>query len=94
MDFNFDEMVSLYKSSPEEFENRRREIVNAEIAKAPIPRRNMLRMIQLECDMIHVTCEPEHAIQKISELMLDKAFTLNDSVASLSIACNALKTRL
>ena len=87
MDFNFEEMAALYKSSPEEFERVRRELLNAEIAKAPIKHRNMLRMIQLECDTIHDTCDPLFAAVKMNELMLEKTFELQESMIDLGIAC-------
>lgn len=87
MDFNFEEMVALYKSSPEEFERVRAELLNAEISKAPIKHRNMLRMIQLECDTIHETHDPLFAAIRINELMLEKTFDLQDSMVDLGTAC-------
>ena len=71
-EFNFDEWAELYKSDPEEFENKRRELLEAEIMKAPIEHRNDLRVIQLECDIVSLTNTPLNATIKLSEMMVER----------------------
>ena len=45
---SFDEWAKLYKLDPEEFERKRRDVIEAEICKAPIERRAKLRLLQME----------------------------------------------
>ena len=85
--FDFDEWANLYRTSPAEFELRRKELLDAEIAKAPIERRMQLRLLQIECDVLSETLPPLQATNEISKLMVDKIFDLQDAFLDLGIAC-------
>ena len=84
---NFDEWANLYKNYPEEFERKRKEVIDDEIAKSPISRRNNLRMIQMECDAIRGMYPPLQAANEMSKLMVEKVYQLQDSFLDLGIAC-------
>ena len=71
-EFNFDEWAELYKTSPEEFENKRREFLEAEIMKAPIEHRNKLLALQLECDIISLTNTTLNDTIEFSKMMKNK----------------------
>lgn len=81
--FNFDEWAGLYKTDPETFERKRREVLEAEIAKAPVDQRAMLRLIQLECDTAHETMDPLTATAAISEMMIHKVNQLKAPLTNL-----------
>ena len=82
-DFNFIEWASLYKNYPEEFERKRKDLLEAEILKAPVERRNALRMLQMECDAYHNNMTPLAATVAISQLMDSKLNELKDEIISL-----------
>jgi len=84
--FNFDEWASLYKNYPEEFERKRSALLEAEILKAPIERREKLRMLQMECDAYHNGMTPIAATVAISQLMDDKLNELKSHMESLKPA--------
>lgn len=84
---DFDEWADLYKNFPEEFERKRKALLDAEIAKAPIERRNKLRMLQMECDAYRQSLPPLMAAAEISKLMIDKVYEMQDSFLDLGIAC-------
>ena len=85
-DFNFDEWANLAKNFPEEFEQKRKEVLEKEIMKAPIKNRENLRMLQMECDAYHFGMEPLAALGKIGSLMHSKLEELKDSHIELVIA--------
>lgn len=57
-DFLFDEWAKLYETDPAEFERRRKDLLEKEILKAPVEKRNGLRLLQMECDAIRKTHGP------------------------------------
>jgi hypothetical protein len=87
INFNFDEWANLYRDHPEEFERKRKDLLDAEIAKAPIARRNDLRMLQMECDAYRQSLPPLQAANEMSKLMVEKVYELQDSFLDLGIAC-------
>ena len=60
-DFKFDEWAALAESDPAAFERKRKEVLDAEILKAPVASRNNLRMLQMECDAIRKSMDPMEA---------------------------------
>ena len=86
-DFNFDEWANLAKNFPEEFEQKRKEVLEKEIMKAPIKNRESLRMLQMECDAYHFNMTPLAALGKIGAMMHGKLEDLKDSHIELVIAC-------
>jgi hypothetical protein len=83
IEFNFEEWASLAKNYPEEFERKRKELLEQEIAKAPPTYRTGLRVLQMECDAYHNDMEPLDAVGKITEMMSDKLEELKDGVIEL-----------
>jgi hypothetical protein len=87
-DFNFDEWANLAKNFPEEFEQKRKDVLEKEIMKAPLERRNKLRMLQMECDAYHFNMTPLAALGKIGGMMHSKLEELKDEHIELAIACS------
>jgi len=87
-EFDFDEWTNLYRKNPVEFEQRRKEILYSEIAKAPVEYRNKLHSLQKECDTLSSTLSPLEAVTEISKLMLENVFNLQDSFLDLGVAYN------
>jgi hypothetical protein len=85
-DFNFDEWANLAKNFPEEFERKRKEVLEKEIMKAPIKCRESLRMLHMECDAYHFSMTPLTALGKIGNMMHSKLEELKDSHIELAIA--------
>ena len=85
-DFNFDEWANLAKNFPEEFEQKRKEVLEKEIMKAPIKNRENLRMLQMECDAYHFGMEPLAALGKIGTMMHEKLQELHTESIELIIA--------
>ena len=84
-DFNFDEWANLAKNFPEEFEQKRKEALEKEIMKAPLEKRNALRMLQMECDAYHNNMKPLEALGEISKMMHSKLEELKDGYIELAI---------
>ncbi len=82
-DFSFDEWAELYKSNPEEFELKRKEMLDAEIMKAPPEHRSSLRAIQLECDLLRAITTPLQATIEISKMMCNKLNELKTPLTQL-----------
>lgn len=89
-EFNFDEWMNLYKTHPEEFERKRKEVLDAEIAKAPIERRNDLRMLQMECDAYRQSMSPLEATAEMTKVMVERVYQLQDAFLDLGIECQEL----
>ena len=87
IEFNFDEWADLYKTHPEEFERKRKDLLDSVIAEAPIANRNGLRMLQMECDAYRQSLPPLLAANEMSKLMVEKVYQLQDSFLDLGIAC-------
>lgn len=83
-DFNFDEWANLAKNFPEEFEKKRKEVLEKEIMKAPIHHRESLRILQMECDAYHNNMDPVAAIGAIGAMMQVKLDELNSTCADLA----------
>lgn len=86
-EFNFDEWADLYNNSPEEFERKRAEILEAEILKSPVKNRAILRILQLECDAIHSTTLPLEGSEKMLELAVKKLKELRLPLTQLRAIC-------
>ena len=86
-DFNFDDWANLYRRSPVEFEQRRKEVIYSEIAKAPAEYRNKLHLLQAECDALSYSLPPLDAASEISKLMMGKVLNLQGSLLDLGTAC-------
>ena len=86
--FSFDEWAALYKSNPDEFERRRKDTTESEILKSPIENRDKLRIIQMECDVIHQTMEPLEATIEISKIMISKLNKLKTPLTQIRAICD------
>ncbi len=71
-DFDFDTFAKLAKDDPEEFNRRRRELIDANISAAPDHIQKKLRHLQFRADAVSESApNPIVASQKISTLMWD-----------------------
>ena len=93
-DFNFDEWANLAKNFPEEFEQKRKEVLEKEIMKAPVKCRESLRMLQMECDAYHFGMEPVEAMAKIGMMMYNKVDELRDAHIELAIKAGEVDREL
>lgn len=85
-EFNFDEWMALAKDSPEEFERKRTELLQAEIMKAPVQIRGDLRVLQMQCDAFHNELSPMGAVVEITKLMLNSQAKLKNKLGELDDA--------
>lgn len=92
--FNFDEWANLAKNFPEEFEQKRKEVLEKEIMKAPLERRNKLRMLQMECDAYHNNMTPLAALAEITKLMHGRLEMLKDEFIELALAAGEVEQDL
>jgi uncharacterized glyoxalase superfamily protein PhnB len=93
-DFNFDEWANLAKNFPEEFEQKRKEVLEKEIMKAPLEKRNALRVLQMQCDAYHFGMEPVEAMAKIGMMMYNKVDELRDAHIELAIKAGEVDKEL
>lgn len=94
-DFSFDDWMKLARTSPEDFERKRKEVIDAEILKAPIERRAGLRILQMEIDATRATAKtPLAATVAISVMMQNKVGELKEAFASLESPINDLKRQV
>lgn len=82
-DFNFDEWAELYKNHPDEFELRRKQLLDNAIASAPVQYRNKLRILQIECDVVREIYEPLDAVEIMVGMMNTKLIELNTQLKRL-----------
>lgn len=93
-DFSFDDWVKLYKTSPEDFERKRKEVIEAEILKSPVEKRNGLRFLQMQIDAIRQDKTPIAATVAISVLMQQKVGELKEAFSSLESPLTDLKRQV
>ena len=87
-EFIFDDWVKLYESNPIEFEYKRAEILKQVICDAPIEIRDKLRIIQMECDVIHNLYSGIEATTEISKIMINKLNELIIPLEELKTICD------
>jgi hypothetical protein len=87
-DFSFDYWSKLFKASPEDFEAKRKEFLEAEICKAPVEARNKLRILQMQCDAARTGVSPIEATLELSTMMKTHMTKLQDELVNLRAACN------
>ena len=76
-EFDFDEWAKLAKSSPEEFEERRRAVIEAQIANSGNVR--MLQGLQCRIEMERMSSRtPMKSCLRLSTLMSDAFLNMND----------------
>ncbi len=90
-DFNFDEWANLAKNFPEEFEKKRKEVLEQEIMKAPIKHRDSLRILQMECDAYHNNMTPLAALTEIGKMMYNKVDELRKAHIEVAITASEIK---
>lgn len=90
-DFNFDEWANLAKNFPEEFEKKRKEVLEQEIMKAPIKHRDSLRILQMECDAYHNNMTPLEALTEIGKMMYNKVDELREAHIEVAIIASEIK---
>ena len=84
-EFNFDDWRALAESSPELFEQRRRELLQAEIDMAPPALQPRLRGLQWQIDLVRDRCSsPAVASAKLFEMMWDKVYGNNGFLDALT----------
>jgi hypothetical protein len=81
--FNFDEWADLYRSNPIEFERRRKQLIEEEIAKAPAEHRPMLRVLQFECDVLRESLEPLEATSAMTQMMVSKLGQMTEPLSKI-----------
>jgi hypothetical protein len=81
--FFFDEWSDLYKNNPEEFERRRKEVLDEVINNAPEHLKAELQSIQRRCDIIRKLNTPLDATIEISGMMIDSVRMLESSFVKL-----------
>lgn len=82
-EFSFEYWSQLYQLDPEEFERKRKEVLEAEIMKAPVDKRNRLRIWQWSCDVEREGKTPLEGTIAISRMMLDSLEDMRDASISL-----------
>jgi hypothetical protein len=76
-EFDFDEWAKLAKSSPEEFEERRRAVIEAQISNSGNVR--MLQGLQCRIEMERMSARtPMKSCLRLSTLMSDAFLNMND----------------
>ena len=85
--FSFDEWSKLYESDPIAFENKRKELLEAEILKAPVEQRGKLRLIQMECDAIRTSMSPIEATIEMTQMATKKLQELKTPLTQLRAMC-------
>ena len=85
--FNFDEWADLFENDPEEFERKRKEVLEAEILKAPIKNRNKLRLLQIECDAMREVMDPLEAAHMMLTKAQDTLRTIKTPLTQLRAEC-------
>jgi hypothetical protein len=84
MEFDFDDWAKLAQHDPEAFEKRRREAIDAVIAKAPLHEQQRLRGLQFRIDMERQRASnPLSACIRINKMMWDQFNTLRGSLEEL-----------
>lgn len=86
-DSSFEEWVKLYEEDPVAFENKRKEILEAEILKAPVELRGKLRLIQMECDAMHTSMSPIEATVEMTKMAAKKLQELKTPLTQLRAIC-------
>lgn len=84
---DFDQWATLYSENPEEFERRRKELIEREILNAPIEHRAKLRILQVECDAIRQSMSPLEATVEMSKMMVNKLNELRAPLTQLREIC-------
>jgi len=85
--FDFDEWVKLYEANPSEYERKRTEVLTQEILKAPVGIRNNLRLLQMQCDVLHNTLDPMDATVEMTKMMKNKLSELKTPLTQLRAIC-------
>ena len=86
-DFPFDEWVKLYETDPDAFERKRKDLLEAEIMKAPVETRGKLRLIQMECDAMHTSMSPMEATVEMTKMAAKKLQELKTPLTQLRAIC-------
>lgn len=84
MEFDFDEWAKLAKDDPDAFERRRREAIEAVIAKAPDAEQQRLRGLQFRIDMERQRASnPLSACVRINNMMWEQFNNLRVALEEL-----------
>lgn len=84
MDFDFQEWASLAKDDPDAFERKRREAIEAYIARTPEAEQQRLRGLQFRIDMERQRASnPLSACIRINKMMMDQFTTLRGALDEL-----------
>lgn len=86
-EFSFDEWARLYKTDPAEFDRKRKEFLDLEISKAPEKYRDILRVLQTECNAIRKVNTPLDATIEISAMMEERLSRLKAPLTQLRSIC-------
>lgn len=66
--FNFDEWLDLFERNPQEFECKRKEVLDVLISKSRVSNRPELRLLQMQCDALRQCMHPLEAAAKMTEM--------------------------
>ncbi|MBW1671082.1 MAG: DUF3135 domain-containing protein [Deltaproteobacteria bacterium] len=84
--FDFEEWMLLAKSHPEEFEKRRKHLIDDFISSVPEDRQQRLRCLQWRIDIERSRCSnPLAACVRLSDMMWDFVFAENGFLNALKI---------
>jgi len=84
MEFDFQEWASLAKDDPDAFERKRREAIEAFIARTPEAEQQRLRGLQFRIDMERQRASnPLSACIRINKMMMDQFTTLRGALDEL-----------
>ncbi len=84
MEFDFQEWAGLAKDDPDAFERKRREAIDAYIARAPEAEQQRLRGLQFRIDMERQRASnPLSACIRINKMMMDQFTTLRGALDDL-----------
>lgn len=94
-DFSFDDWAKLYRTSPEQFEAKKKALIEAEIQKAPVAQRNKLRLLQMEIDATVANAKsPLGAAIAVSVMMQNKVSELKEAFESLKAPVAEIQEQL
>lgn len=84
---DFDEWALLYRTDPAAFDIKRKEILNAEILKAPYHIQPNLRILQDACDALSDNLPPLEATYEMSKLLVTQLGKLQTNIDNLKYLC-------
>ena len=92
--FEFDKWAELFKTDPNTFEIKRKQIIESAISEAPIEHRAKLRLLQLQCDAMRQSMSPLESTEKMTQMSIEKLNELRVPLENLVDSVNSLNKSL